>query len=50
MLEKGGKFEELGDIIEHWMDLTYNEEMKSIKDSFQNDVNDVELENDITKR
>ena len=33
------------------MDFTFNEEMKSIKDSFQNDVNDVELEDDIlTKR
>ena len=34
MLEKGGKFEELDDIIEHGKDFTYNEEMKSIKDSF----------------
>ena len=51
MLKKGGRFEELYDIIEHGKDFTYNEEMKSIKDSFQNDVNDVELEDDIlTKR
>ena len=51
MLEKGEKLEELDGIIEHGMDFTNNEEMKSIKDCFQNDANDVELENDIlTKR
>ena len=47
MLEKGGKFEQLDGIIEHGKDFTYNEEMKSIKDSYHNDVNDVELEDDI---
>ena len=46
MLEKGGKFEELDVNIEHGNDFTYNEEMKSIKDSYHNDVNDVELEDD----
>ena len=47
MIEKGGKCEELDDIIEHRTDFTYTEEIKSIKDSFQNEVNNVELEDDI---
>lgn len=51
MLEKGGKFEELDDNIDHGRDFTYNEEMKSIKDSFKNALNDVEVDDDIlTKR
>ena len=32
------------------MDFTNNEEMKSIKDCFQNDANDVELEDDILRK
>jgi len=52
MLEKGGKFDELeDDNLRNDGDLTYNEEMKSIKESFKNAMNDEEADDDIlTKR
>jgi len=52
MLEKGGKFDELEDgNLKSGTDFTYNEEMRSIKDSFKNALND-DKEDDaiLTKR
>jgi len=52
MLEKGGKFDELeDDTINGHRDMTYNEEMKSIKESFKSALNDdEEADNILTKR
>jgi len=51
MLEKGGEFEEIEDNnIKYGKDYSYNEEMKSIKDSFKNALNDNEVDDELLSK